>query len=184
MKSVSPRVLGAATAFGCLVIAVVAAFAVDGRLDRQWVMRGITLLLAFGCAAVIAGSGARRTRRIIGLVGALMFGLVFPTTATTWSKPPEIAFALKVADDANAAATKAARSTVTVEDVRTAAQARGGAVGSLKTAKSPDVRGADAFPLILRAKPDQGPPPSLPVLHRPRRKNPPLLKKPGADRSG
>jgi hypothetical protein len=158
MKSVSPRVLGAGAALACLVIAFVAAFAVDGRLDRQWVMRGITLLLAFGCAAVVAGSAGRRNRRIIGLVGILMFGLVFPVTATTWSKPPEIDFALKVADDAKTAATKAARSTVTVEDVRTAAAARGGAVGTPKTDKSPELRGADTFPLILRAKPTQARP--------------------------
>jgi hypothetical protein len=158
MKSVSPRVLGAAAAIACLVIAPIAAFAVDGRLDRQWIMRGITLLLALGCAAVISGSGDRRNRSIIGLVGVLMFGLVFPVTATTWSKPPEIDFALKVADDAKAAATKASRSTVTIEDVRTAAAARGGAVGTLKTVKTPEIRGADAYPLILRAKPDQGRP--------------------------
>ena len=87
-----------------------------------------------------------------------MFGLVFPVTATTWSKPPEIDFALKVADDAKAAANKAASSTVTVEDVRAAAVARGGAVGTLKTDRSPEIRGADSFPLILRAKPDQGRP--------------------------
>jgi hypothetical protein len=158
MKSVSPRVLGAAAAVACLVIGLVAAFAVDGRLDRQWVMRGITLLLAFGCAAVIAADGGRRTRRIIGFVGVLMFGLVFPVTATTWSKPPEIDFALKVADDATSAANKAARRTVTVEDVRTAVAARGGAVGTLKTDKSPEIRGADSFPLILRANPTQGRP--------------------------
>jgi len=158
MRSVSPRVLGAAAALACLVIALVAAFAVDGRLDRQWVMRGITLLLAFGCAGVLAAVGGRRTRRIIGFVGVLMFGLVFPVTATTWSKPPEIDFALKVADDAEATATQAARSTVTVEDVRAAALARGGAVGTLKTDRSPEIRGADSFPLILRAKPDQGRP--------------------------
>jgi hypothetical protein len=157
MKSVSPRVQGAAAALACLVIALVAAFAVDGRLDRQWVVRGITLLLALGCAAVIA-AGGRRTRQIIGLVGIAMFGLVFPVTATTWSKPPEIDFALKVADDAKSAAAKANRSTVSVEDVRTAAAARGGAVGTLKTDKTPEVRGADAFPLMLRAKPDQGRP--------------------------
>ncbi|TDU87008.1 hypothetical protein EV138_0525 [Kribbella voronezhensis] len=158
MNSVSSRVLGAAAALACLVVGLVAAFAVDGRLDRQWVMRGITMLLAFGCAAVVAADQGRRTRRIIGLIGVLMFGLVFPVTATIWSKPPEIDFALKVADDANAAASKAARSTVTVEDVRTAAVARGGAVGTLKTEKSPEIRGAGSFPLILRAKPDQGRP--------------------------
>jgi hypothetical protein len=158
MKSVSPRVLGAGAALACLVIAFAAAFAVDGRLDRQWVTRGITLLLALGCAAVVAGSAGRRNRRIIGLVGVLMFGLVFPTTATTWSKPPEIDFALKVADDAKAAATKESRSAVSVEGVRTAATAHGGAVGTPKTDKSPEIRGADAYPLILRAKPDQGRP--------------------------
>lgn len=155
MKSVSPRVQGAAAALASLLIALIAVFAVDGRLDRQWVMRGITLLLAFGCAGVLA-AGGRRTRQIIGLVGLLMFGLVFPVTATTWSKPPEIDFALKVADDAKAAAKS--RGSVSVEDVKAAVQARGGAVGTLKTDKSPEIRGAGSFPLILRAKPDQGRP--------------------------
>jgi hypothetical protein len=157
MKSVSPRVQGLIAALACLVIALIAAFAVDGRLDRQWVMRGITLLLALGCAGVVA-AGGRRTRQIIGAIGILMFGLVFPVTATTWSKPPEIDFALQVADDAEAAATKAARSTVTVEDVHAAAAARNGAVGTLKTDRSPEIRGADSYPLILRANPAQARP--------------------------
>lgn len=159
MKFVSSwRGRAAAAAVGCVLIALVAALAVDPRLDRHWVMRGITLLLALGCAAVLAADRDRKARRIIGIVGLLMFGLVFPVTSTTWSTPPEIDFALAVADDAEAAATKNAASVVTVEDVRAAAKARGGAVGSLPTERSPEIRGADAFPLIVRAKPDQGRP--------------------------
>jgi hypothetical protein len=87
-----------------------------------------------------------------------MFGFVFPVTQTTWSTPPEIEFALVVATDAENAAVKNARSVVSVEDVKAAAEARGGAVGSLKTERSPEVSGADAFPVIVRAKPDQGRP--------------------------
>jgi hypothetical protein len=87
-----------------------------------------------------------------------MFGLVFPVTTTTWAKPPEIDFALAVATDAENAATKQARSAVTVADVKAAAESRGGAVGSLKTERSPQVRGAAAFPLIVRAHATQGRP--------------------------
>jgi hypothetical protein len=158
MKSVSPAVRACAAAVVCLVIALAAALAVDGRLDRHWVMRGITLLLAFGCAAVLATDKRGKARPIIGFVGLLMFGLVFPVSSTTWSQPPEIKFALAVADDAKAAMNKQASSAVTVADVKAAAEARGGAVGSLKTDRSPQVRGADAFPLIIRAKQDQGRP--------------------------
>ncbi|WP_344216051.1 hypothetical protein [Kribbella sancticallisti] len=57
----------------------------------------------------------QRHRPIIGLVGLLMFGLVLPVTSTTWARPPEIDFALAIAD------------------VRAAAEARGGAIGSLKS---------------------------------------------------
>lgn len=159
MKPVSPNLVRSGVAgLVCLVIAIVAGLAVDSRLDRHWVIRGITLLLAFGCAAVLAVDRGRKARRIIGFVGLLMFGLVFPVTSTTWATPPEIDFALTVADDAEAAATEDARSVVTVEDVRAAAEARGGAVGTLKTERSPQIRGADAFPVIVRAKPDQGRP--------------------------
>ncbi|WP_344114889.1 hypothetical protein [Kribbella alba] len=158
MKSVPPRLLALGAAALCLVIALAAALAVDSRLDRHWVMRGITLVLAFGCAAVLADDRGRRFRRIIGLVGVLMFGFVVPVTSTTWATPPEVDFALAVADDAKATATKDARGAVTVDDVRAATQARGGAVGTPKTDRSPEVRGADTFPLIVRPKPSQGRP--------------------------
>jgi hypothetical protein len=158
MKSVPSRLLAFGAAALCLAIALVAALAVDGRLDRHWVIRGVTLVLALGCAAVLADDRDRRFRRIIGFVGLLMFGFVFPVTQTTWATPPEIDFALAVADDAKATATKDARSTVTVADVRAATQARGGAVGTLKTERSPQIRGADAFPLVVRATPSQGRP--------------------------
>jgi hypothetical protein len=158
MKSVSPGVRAVAAGLACVVIALAAALAVDGRLDRHWVIRGITLLLALACAAVLSTGKDRKARPIIGFVGLLMFGVVFPVTSTTWATPPEIDFALAVADDAKAAAEKKASSTVSVDDVRAAAEARGGAIGSLKTDKSPVVRDADAYPLIVRAKKDQGRP--------------------------
>jgi hypothetical protein len=158
MKSVPPRLLALGAAALCLVIALAAALAVDSRLDRHWVIRGITLVLAFGCAAVLADDRGRRFRRLVGFIGLLMFGLIIPVTSTTWATPPEIDFALAVADDAKAAVTKDSRGTVTVDDVRAATRARGGALGTLKTDRNPEVRGASAFPLILRAKPTQGRP--------------------------
>lgn len=158
MQSVSPRLRALAAAVVCIAIALGAGLAVDSRLDRHWILRGLTLFLALCCAALLVTDQTRRIRQIVTAVGLLMFGLVFPVTSTTWSKPPEIAFALAVATDAETAATKNARSVVTVEDVKAAAEARGGAVGSLKTERTPQVRGADAFPLIVRAKPDQGRP--------------------------
>ena len=158
MQSVSPRIRALGAGVLCLVIAVGAGLAVDARLDRHWILRGMTLFLALCCAALLLTDQTRRLRQIITAIGLLMFGLVIPVTQTTWSKPPEIDFALQVATDAKNAAEKNARSTVTVDDVKTAAEARGGAIGSLKTDRSPDVRGAAAFPLIVRAKPDQGRP--------------------------
>jgi hypothetical protein len=158
MKSVSPPLRAIAAAVLCLVIAVAAVLAVDSRLDRHWGLRGITLFLAFCCAGVLWSGKGRKARPIITFVGLLMFGLVFPVTSTTWSEPPEIKFALAVADDAEAAANREASSAVSVADVKAAAEARGGAVGSLKTDRNPEVRQADAYPLIIRAKKDQGRP--------------------------
>ncbi|MET7284083.1 hypothetical protein ABZS29_37975 [Kribbella sp. NPDC005582] len=154
----SSRVQALAVAAFCVVVAVVAAVLVDARLDRHWILRGLTLLLALACAALLAGDQSRRLRRIIVAVGLGMFGVVFPVTTTTWASPPEIDFALQVATDARAAAEKATRSAVTVDDVKAAAAARGGAVGSPQNEKTPVVRGADAFPLIVRADPAQGRP--------------------------
>jgi len=158
MQSVSPRARALGAAVLCVLIAVAAGLAVDSRLDRHWVLRGVTAFLAVCCAALLLTDQKRRLRQIIAVVGLLMFGLVIPVTQTTWSKPPEIAFALQVATDAKSTAEKDARSTVTVADVKAAAEARGGEIGSLKTEKSPEVRGAEAFPLIVRAKRDQGRP--------------------------
>ena len=158
MQSVSPRVRALLAAVLCVVIALGAALAVDSRLDRHWILRGLTLFLALCCAALLLSDQTRLVRQVVTLVGLLMFGVVFPVTTTTWATPPEIDFALAVATDAKNAATKDARSAVTVADVKAAAAARGGAVGSLKTERSPQVRGADDFPLILRADPAQGRP--------------------------
>jgi len=158
MPSVSPRLRALGAAVLCVVIALAAGLAVDSRLDRHWILRGLTLFLALCCAALLLTDQSRRIRQIVTAIGLLMFGLVIPVTQTTWATPPEIDFALAVATDAENAATKAARSTVTVADVKTAAEARGGAIGSLKTEKSPEARGADAYPLIVRAKADQGRP--------------------------
>ena len=158
MKSVAPPVRAVAAGLVCLVVALAAALAVDSRLDRHWVIRGITLVLALCCAAVLWTDKGRKARPIIAFIGLLMFGVVFPVTSTTWASPPEIDFALAVADDAQDAANKQASSVVSVEDVRAAAEARGGAIGSLKTDKAPEVRGADKFPLIVRPKKDEGRP--------------------------
>lgn len=141
----------------CLVIAVAAGLAVDSRLDRHWVLRAVTVFLAICCAALLLTDQTRRLRQIVTAVGLGMFGLIIPVSQTAWSQPPEIKFALQVASDAKAAAQKDGR-TVGVADVKAAAEARGGAVGSLPTEKTPQVHGADAYPLIVRAKRDQGRP--------------------------
>lgn len=142
----------------CLVIALAAALAVDSRLDRHWILRGITLFLACCCAGVLWTDKERKARPVIAVIGMAMFGLVFPVSSTAWAEPPEIKFALAVADDAEAAANKQASSAVTVAAVKAAAEARGGAVGSLRTDRAPEARGADAYPLIIRSKKDQGRP--------------------------
>ncbi|WP_328322535.1 hypothetical protein OHA70_27440 [Kribbella sp. NBC_00382] len=157
-RAVSPKAGAGIAAAASVVIALAAALAVDSRLDRHWILRGITLVVALACAAVLLADNARKARVIIGLVGVVMFGVIFPVSSTTWSQPPEIKFALSVADDAKAAAQKQSASTVTIADVKAAAESRGGAVGTLKTDRSPTVRGADAYPLIIRAKQDQGRP--------------------------
>ncbi|TCO35207.1 hypothetical protein EV652_10186 [Kribbella steppae] len=158
MQSVSPRIRALAAAVVCIVIALAAGLAVDSRLDRHWILRGITLILALCCAALLVTDQTRRLRQIVTAIGLLMFGFVFPVTQTTWSTPPEIDFALAVATDASNAATKDVRSAVTVQDVREATEARGGAVGSLPTGPKSEIRGGDDFPLIVRAKPAQGRP--------------------------
>jgi hypothetical protein len=158
MQSLSPRARALGAAGLCVVIAVAAGLAVDSRLDRHWILRSLTALLAVCCAALLLTDQTRRLRQIVTGVGLGMFGLIIPVSQTTWSKPPEIDFALQVATDAKDAAQKNARSTVSVADVQAAADARGGAVGSLPTEKNPQVRGADAYPLIIRAKRDQGRP--------------------------
>jgi hypothetical protein len=158
MESLSPRVRTLGAGAVCLVIAVAAGLAVDSRLDRHWVLRGLTVFLALCCATLLLTDQSRRLRQIVTAVGLAMFGLVIPVSQTTWSKPPEIDFALQVATDAKAAAQKNARSAVAVADVKAAAEARGGAIGSFPTEKSPQVRGADAYPLIVRAKKAQGRP--------------------------
>ncbi|TDD19588.1 hypothetical protein E1218_23750 [Kribbella turkmenica] len=158
MPSVSPRLQALGAAVFCVAVALVAGLAVDSRLDRHWILRGLTLFLALCCATLLLTDQSRRIRQIVTAIGLAMFGVVFPVSQTAWSTPPEIDFALAVATDAEDAATKDARSVVTVEDVKAAAEARGGAVGSLQTERNPEVRGADEFPVIVRAKPDQGRP--------------------------
>lgn len=158
MQSLSPRVRALGAAGLCLVIAVAAGLAVDSRLDRHWVLRGVTAFLAICCTALLLTDQTRRLRQIVTAVGLAMFGLIIPVSQTTWSKPPEIKFALQVATDAKAAAQNGGRSTVGVADAKAAAEALGGAVGSFPTEKNPAVHGADAYPLIVRAKRDQGRP--------------------------
>jgi hypothetical protein len=142
----------------CAVIAVVAAVSLDSRLDRHWVVRGVVLVVALCCAALLLTDQSRLLRQIITGIGLLMFGLIIPVTSTVWATPPEIDFALKVATDAKNTATKSSRTTVTIDDVKAAVAARHGAVGSLKTDRTSDIRGADAYPLIIRETPNQGRP--------------------------
>lgn len=142
----------------CVVVAVAAGLAVDSRLDRHWPLRGVALVLAVLCAGILIADRGRRLRRAIGFGGLLLWGVVMPVTTTTWSTPPEIDFALAVAADAEAAAARQARSAVTPEDVRAAAEAKGGAVGTKPTERNPQVQGATDFPLVLRSQPDQGRP--------------------------
>jgi hypothetical protein len=59
-----------------VVIAVAAGLAVDGRLDRHWILRGLTLFLAVCCAALLLTDQARRLRQIVTVVGLVMFGLI------------------------------------------------------------------------------------------------------------
>jgi hypothetical protein len=158
MKSVSPKARAGIAAAACLVVALAAALAVDSRLDRHWLLRGITLVVALACAAVLAADKSRKVRPIIGLVGVVMFGVVFPVSSTTWSQPPEIKFALSVADDAKATAEQESASAVTIADVKAAAESRGGAIGTLKTDRTPTIRGADAYPLVIRPNQTQGRP--------------------------
>lgn len=148
----------AATAATCVVVAIAAGLAVDPRLDRHWPLRGVALLLAVLCAGILIADRGRKVRRAIGFGGLLLWGVIMPVTTTTWSTPPEIDFALAVADDAEAAATRNARSIVTPEDVRAAAEAKGGAVGTKPSDRDPQVQGATEFPLVLRPQPDQARP--------------------------
>jgi hypothetical protein len=144
------KVAVAATA-GTLVVAVVAVLLVDARLDRQVPLRVMMLMLALLCAAVLA-TGRRPMRRGIGIVGLVLWGAIAPLSTTAWSSPPEIDFGKAVVDDATQAAQRDARSVVTVEDIRTAVQARGGAVGTLPR-DGAQVAGADEFPLVVRPDP-------------------------------
>jgi hypothetical protein len=155
---VSPRIRALVATVACVLIALGAALAVDGRLDRHWILRGLTLVVALCCAALLLADQSRVLRQVVTLIGLFMFGFVIPVTSTTWATPPEIDFALAVATDAENSATKDARSAVSVDDVKAAVAARGGAVGSLKTERTQEVRGATAFPLIVRADPKQGRP--------------------------
>jgi len=141
--------LAAALGAGCVVLSVVLALLVDGRLGRQVGVRTAMLALALVCAAILGGR-ERRTIRIVAWTGVAIWGVFAPLTLTTSAASPEAKFALAVHDDARAAAQRKAQSTITVDDIRTAVTARGGAVGR----ETPNgVAGADAFPLVLRPDP-------------------------------
>lgn len=140
-------------AVASVVVAVVLALMVDSRLDRQVATRTGMLLLTLLCVGVLAVR-RRRSTRIIGVTGLVVWGLLAPTTLTTSAAPPEAKFALKVHDDAKAAMNREARSTITVEDVVAAVNHRGGGVGRLQTGQITGY--ADAFPLVIR--PDKSQP--------------------------
>lgn len=141
------RRLAIGAAVVSVVVAVVLALMVDPRLDRQVATRTGMLLLTLLCVAVLA-IRRRRSTRIIGITGLVIWGLLAPTTLTTSAAPPEAKFAIKVHDDALAAMNREARSTITVEDVVAAVNQRGGGVGKLQNGKI--TGNADAFPLAIR----------------------------------
>ena len=150
--------VAAAIGAGCVVVAVVLALVVDGRLDRQWVVRTAMLALTLVCVAVLAipANRARRSTRLIGISGILVWGIAAPLTLTSSAVSPEAKFAMRVHDDARAAVVARAESVVTVADVTAATTARGGAVGRLVDGKVVD--GDKVFPLVLRPAKDQGRP--------------------------
>lgn len=143
---------------GCVLVAAVLAFVVDGRLDRQWVIRIAMLLLTLVCVAVLAipGNRSRRSTRLIGITGILVWGIAAPLTLTSSAVSPEAKFAIKVYDDAEAATAAKAQTGITVADITAATTARGGGVGRLSEGRIVD--GDKAFPLVLRPNKDQARP--------------------------
>ena len=150
--------VAAAIGAGCVVVAVVLALVVDGRLDRQWVVRTAMLALTLVCVAVLAipANRARRSTRLIGISGILVWGIAAPLTLTSSAASPEAKFAMRVHDDAAAAAAARAESVITVADMTAATTARGGAVGRLVDGKVVD--GDRTFPLVLRPTKDEARP--------------------------
>jgi hypothetical protein len=151
-----PIVYAVGAAGAVVVIAVVAALAVDVRLDRQVLLRLGMLVLALICAALLAAR-ATTGRRVIAIAGLVLWGVVAPVYTTVWSTPPEVDFALAVATEAKDQAQRSARSVVGVEDVTAAVRSRGGAVGTLPLADGRIV-GADSFPMVLRPDPKRARP--------------------------
>jgi hypothetical protein len=141
--------LGIALGAACLLAGVVLALLVDSRLDRQLGGRVAMLALALVCAAIVGGR-RRRGIRAIGWTGVVLWGGFAPLTLTASVASPEAKFAMAVHDDAKAAATQKAQSAITIDDIKAAAAARGGAVG-VRT--DTGVSGADAYPLVLRPDP-------------------------------
>ena len=152
------RRVAAAIGAGCVVVAGVLAVVVDSRLDRQLVVRIAMLLLTLLCVGVLAipSNRSRRSTRMIGITGILVWGIAAPLTLTSSAVSPEAKFALKVYDDARTAATARAESIITVADVTAATTARGGAVGRLSEGKVVD--GDKSVPLVLRPDKDRARP--------------------------
>lgn len=148
------RRIAALIGAGCVVVAGVLAAVVDSRLDRQWVVRIAMLLLTLLCVGVLAipTNRSRRSTRLIGITGILVWGIAAPLTLTSSAASPEAEFALKVHEDAQAAVTGRAESIITVADVTAATTARGGAVGRLDDGRIVD--GDKSFPLVLRPNKD------------------------------
>src|SRR3712207_2773313 len=94
--------LGVAAAVGCLVVSIALAVLVDVRLDRQWPVRIAMQCPSLLCAVVFA-IRTRRSTRVIGVAGIVIWGLAAPLSLTTSASPPEADFALAVHDDARAA---------------------------------------------------------------------------------
>lgn len=150
--------MAAALGAGCVVVAVVLAVVIDARLDRQWVVRAAMLALTLVCVGVLAipSNRARRSTRMIGITGILVWGIAAPLTLTSSAVSPEAKFAMSVHDDAKAAVAGRAESAITVADVTAATTTRGGAVGRLVDGKIVD--GDKSFPLVLRPEKDSARP--------------------------
>lgn len=146
-------------AFVLAIGGLVAALAVDQRLDRQWGLRIAMYLLTLVSVAVLLRD--RVSTRVIGVAGIVVWGGLAPIVTTASATSDEMDFALAVADRARTAATSTGGSVVLPEHVEAAVRSGGGAVGP--RAGDPGPRGAatsdpDAFTVLARPDPERSRP--------------------------